>query len=45
MPVVVKYVELVKLPYSTEYPEAMRVASVDCTESPKEVKVTVRIVV
>lgn len=44
MPVVVKSVEVVKLPFSTEYPEIVRVPSVDCTGFPKEVKVIVRIV-
>lgn len=40
---VVKSVEIVKLPYSTGYPETMKVPSVDCTESPKEVAVIVRV--
>lgn len=44
MPVVVTSVESVKLPLSTEYqyPETVKVPSVDCTESPKEVMVIVR---
>lgn len=45
MPVVVRSVEVAKLPYNTGCDETVQVPSVDCTEVPKEVAVTVRVVV
>lgn len=44
MPVVVKSVEIAKLPSNTGYPETVKVPSVDSTESPKKVAVIVRVV-
>lgn len=44
VPVVVKRALEVARPYSTLYPEAMTVPSVDCADLPNEVTVTVRAV-